>query len=68
MTFNYTEQVLADLMKIEKLQAHMLIDLFENRYKEASNLGEEGKVFKTGPFRVIFIEEEYSITVLRIVR
>ncbi len=68
MTFNYTEQVLVDLMKMEKLQAHMLIDLFENKYTEASNLGEEGKIFKTGPFRVIFIEEGSSVTVLRIVR
>lgn len=68
MTFMYADEVLVDLMKIEKLQAHMLIDLFENKYKEASKLCGKGKVFKTGPFRVIFIEEGSSITVLRIVR
>ena len=67
MTFYYHENVINDLKLIDQVQAHMLIDYFENQYDKSVPI-KKGRLFRTGPFRIIFIEEDDKIKVLRIIR
>ena len=67
MTFLYENQALLDLKKLESLQAHMLLDMFESKYHDARPL-DVGLVFKTGPFRILFVKSDTIITVLRVIK
>lgn len=68
MKINYSEQVLEDLSSLNPIQAHILLDYFENKYKYSDTLIKGAKVFKSGIWRIIFIEESDTITVLRIIQ
>ena len=68
MKFLYGVQALEDLKKLEPFEAHMLLDLFENQYTLSESLNETGKVFKTGPFRILFIESDKTVTIFRVIK
>lgn len=68
MKFFYEQQVLEDLKDIDKTQIHMLLDYFENQYTHSRKLKEKGHVFKTGPWRILFVLEVDQIRVLRIIQ
>ena len=67
MRFEYDESVVQVLKKLKPLEANMLLDLFERKYDTSDVLTPEGRVFKTGPFRILFLENNEVVTVLRIV-
>ena len=46
----------------------MLLDYFENQYTHSRKLKEKGHVFKTGPWRILFVLEVDQIRVLRIIQ
>ncbi|NLC64981.1 MAG: hypothetical protein GX753_04855 [Erysipelothrix sp.] len=68
MTFLYDAQVLEDLKSQDKVQSHMLLDYFEKKYVHSEPLEKKGHVFKTGPWRILFLWEHQTIKVLRIIR
>ncbi len=67
MTIQYDQQVLDDLKQIEPLQARMLLDYFEHKHDNSQPLTENGKVFISGKWRILFNQIEKEITVLRII-
>lgn len=68
MKILYEKQVMEDLKGIDKTQVHMLLDYFESKYTQSEKIKEKGHVFKTGPWRILFIMESNQIRVLRIIR
>jgi hypothetical protein len=41
--------------------------MYESKYHDARPL-DEGLVFKTGPFRILFVKSDTIITVLRVIK
>ncbi len=68
MTIRYSESVYEDLKNLDKQQTHMLLDYFEKRYHESDVINKKGRVFKTGPWRILFVLESDMIQVLKIIR
>lgn len=68
MNIIYDKQVLEDLKVIEPLQARMLLDYFEHKYLVSETVNAQGKVFKTGSWRILFTQSEDTIIVLRIIQ
>ncbi|NLW15973.1 MAG: hypothetical protein GX038_06940 [Erysipelothrix sp.] len=68
MKINYSEQVLEDLSSLNPIQVHILLDYFENKHYQSDTLIKGAKVFKSGIWRILFIEESDTITVLRIIQ